>query len=121
MQKLGTKLSQNQTKLMFKKLNLKTDSELHLSGIYTEETTQLLIPLFKVPHVQAACEYSQQSEGAEWIFRYAGAQMDLTQSDDELGLTVLRGMSERMDYSWNETEPLPNSLHIKIRSEERNA
>ena len=85
-----------------------------------EETTQLLIPLLKVVHVQADCEYSQQSEGAEWIFRYAGAQMDLTQSDDELGLTVLKGMAERMDYSWNETEPLPNSLHIKIRSEERN-
>ena len=44
-----------------------------------------------------------------------GMQMDLTQSDDELGLTVLKGMAEGMDYSWNETEPLPNSLHIKIR------
>ena len=33
--KHGIRLSQNQTKLMFKKLNLKTDSELHLSGIYT--------------------------------------------------------------------------------------
>ena len=80
-----------------------------------EETTQLLIPLFKTPHVQAVCEYSEQTLGAEWTFRYAGAQMDLTQSDDDLGLTVLKGMAEHMKYDRNETETLPNSLHIKIR------
>ena len=80
-----------------------------------EETTQLLLPLLDTPHVQAVCEYSEQTLETEWTFRYAGMQMDLTQSDDELGLTVLKGMAEGMDYSWNETEPLPNSLHIKIR------
>ena len=80
-----------------------------------EETTQLLIPLLKTPHVQAVCEYSEKTLVAEWTLRYAGAQMDLTQSDDNLGLTVLKSMAERMDYSWNETEPLPNSLQIKIK------
>ena len=80
-----------------------------------EETTQLLVPLLKTPHIQAVCEYSEQTLGAEWMFRYAGARLDLTQSEDDLGLSVLKGMSESMDYAWKETEPLPNSLHIKIR------
>ena len=79
-----------------------------------EETTQLLLPLMKIPHVQADCEYSEQSEGVEWIFRYAGSRMDLTQADDDLGLTVLKGIAERIDFDWKESEPLPNVLHVKI-------
>ncbi|MBQ9612606.1 MAG: hypothetical protein IJV14_08480 [Lachnospiraceae bacterium] len=80
-----------------------------------EETTQLLIPMLKTPHVQAVCEYSEQTSGAKWTFRYAMARMELTQSDENLGITVLRGMAERMEYSWNETDSLPNSLHITVR------
>ena len=79
-----------------------------------EETTQLLLPLLDTPRVQAVCEYSGQTLEAVWKFQYAGPGMDLTRSDDDLALAVLKGMAESMDYAWNETEPLPNSLYIRI-------
>ena len=80
-----------------------------------EETTQLLLPLPGTPRIEAVCEYSEQKEGAEWAFRYAGSRMDPTQAGDDLGLAVLKGLAERMDYDWKETEPLPNSVRIGIR------
>ena len=80
-----------------------------------EETTQLLVPLLEPLHIQAVCEYSEQNENAEWLFRYAGERLDLTQSEDDLGLTVLKGMAECIDYDRNENEPLSNSLRIRIR------
>ena len=79
-----------------------------------EEAAQLLLSLSNTPHVQAVCEYSQQSENAEWTLRYAGGQMDLTQSDDELGLTVLKGMADQLGYEWAKEENLPNILHISV-------
>ena len=81
-----------------------------------EETMQLLIPLLTPLHVQAVCEYSEQTSVAEWTFRYAGAKLDLTQSADDLGITVLKSMAEHMEYDRKETETLPNSLYIKIKS-----
>ena len=80
-----------------------------------EETAQLLVPLLESPQVQAVCEYSAQTEGAEWLFRYNGPSIDPTQADDDLGLTLLKGMTKRMDYAWKEAEVLPNSLAIKIK------
>ena len=80
-----------------------------------EETTQLLMPLLKNPHIQAVCEYSEQNSEAEWTLRFAGEHIDLTQSDEDLGLMLLQGMAEHMDYLWNENEPLPNSLHITVK------
>ena len=81
-----------------------------------EETMQLLIPLLTPLHVQAVCEYSEQTSVAEWTFRYAGAKLDLTQSADDLGITVLKSMAEHMEYDRKETETLPNSLYFKIKS-----
>ena len=80
-----------------------------------EETTQILMPLLEVPHVQADCEYSEQGERAEWIFRYAGPRMDLTQTDDDLALAVLKGIAQSIDFDWKESEPLPNILHVKMK------
>ena len=79
-----------------------------------EETMQLLLPLLEIPQVKADCEYSEQNESAEWIFRYAGSRMDVTQADDELGLTVLKGIAKSIVYEWKESESLPNILHVKI-------
>ena len=59
-------------------------------------------------------EILEQNEGAEWIFRYAGSRMDLTQTDDDLGLTVLKGIAKSIDFDWKEGESFPNILHVKI-------
>ena len=80
-----------------------------------EETMQLLVPMLKNPRVQAVCEYSEQTERAEWTFRYAGPRMDITQSGDELALAVLKGMTAGIDYAWEEDKSMSNSLYIQIK------
>ena len=71
--------------------------------------------MMETMRVQAACEYSEQTEMAEWTFSYAGQRMDVTQSGDELALAVLKGMTKDMTYIWNEDADLPNLLKLKIQ------
>ena len=80
-----------------------------------EETTRLLIPTLETPRVQAVCEYSEQTEHAEWTFRYAGPRLDITRSGDDLALMVLRGMTERMEYAWDEVAELKNRLNLLVK------
>ena len=77
---------------------------------------QLLVPLLESPRVQAICEYSEAAESAEWTILYSGKQLDLTRSNDELALTVLKGVTERMDYTWDESEMLPNRISLRVKA-----
>ena len=81
-----------------------------------EEAIQLLASVLDRPRIQAICEYSEATEAVEWTIRYAGSQMDITRSDDDLALAVLKGMAERMDYAWNKTAELGNELTIKVKN-----
>ena len=81
-----------------------------------EETARLLLPRLETPTVQAICEYAEAAERAEWTLRYAGPRMDPAQSGDDLALAVLRGMTERMEYTWHEADALPNCISIVIKS-----
>ena len=80
-----------------------------------EETMQLLVPVLESPRVQAVCEYSEATEAAEWTIRYAGPRVDITRSGDDLALAVLKGMTERVEYAWKDSEPMANSLFIRIK------
>ena len=80
-----------------------------------EETMQLLSSVLERAGIQATCEYSETTESAEWTFMYSGERRDITSSDDELALTVLKGITERIDYAWNEGEALSNRISMKVR------
>ena len=80
-----------------------------------EEAVQMILPALENPRLQAVCEYSESTERAEWTLHYGGAHRDLTQTDDELALAVLKGMTERMEYGWNEGAELPNELRLTVR------
>ena len=81
-----------------------------------EETMQLLIPMLKSPRVQAVCEYAEATETAEWTIRYNGARLDITGSEDDLALSVLKGMTENMEYIWDEGDALSNRFSLRIKS-----
>ena len=81
-----------------------------------EEAMQNLLPALKEPRVQAVIEYAEQSESAEWALRYGGERLDVTASSDELSLSVLRGMTQEIAYTWEDGAELPNALHLKIRN-----
>ena len=82
-----------------------------------EEAAQLLVPALETPRLQAVCEYSEATGCAQWTFRYAGPRLDVTQSGDELALSVLKGMTTGMTYSWREGEELPNQLDLEVKPE----
>ena len=81
-----------------------------------EETMRLLLPLLEKPQVQAVCEYAEAAERAEWTLRYAGPRQGVSQAHDELARSVLKGMTESVEYSWQEDEQLPNRLSIVMKS-----
>ena len=81
-----------------------------------EETAQMLTSLLENPRIQAICEYSEASETAEWTFSYGGERLDVTGKGDDLTLSVLRGMTERMSYQWTGDAEQPNQLRLTIRS-----
>jgi len=80
-----------------------------------EETVQLLLPTMEKPQIHAVCEYSEATERAAWTLRYGGVRRDVTQSGDELALAVLKGMTEHIEYRWNEGAELPNELHMTVK------
>ena len=81
-----------------------------------EEAAQLLTSMPEFPRVQAVCEYSEQTEIAEWTFSYNGPRYDITMSDDRLVLDVLKGMSEHFVYAWRDGDDYPNQLKLTVRS-----
>ena len=80
-----------------------------------EETLEQLLPMLEAPRVQAVCEYSEQTEQAEWTLRYAGPRRDLTRADDDISVSLLTGMTEHMEYAWDEGEALQNRLTLTVR------
>lgn len=81
-----------------------------------EETMHLLFSLMEHPHIKAVCEYSEQTELAEWTIQYSGPRTDLTASDDDLAFSVLKGVTEKIDYEWIDSSDHPNQLKLIIRS-----
>ncbi len=79
-----------------------------------EETMEQLMPTLKTPRVHAVCEYSEQTEQAEWTLCYGGERYDLTAAGDDLALTVLRGVTDAIEYTWQEGDPLPNRLRLTV-------
>ena len=80
-----------------------------------EELMELMLPVLKVPRVQAVCEYSAQMERAEWTISYGGPRYDLVAPGDELIRSLLSGMAEKEEYTWDENAELPNRLSLVVK------
>lgn len=80
-----------------------------------EETMQMLVPALENPCVLAICEYSEQTESAKWTIHYAGPHYDMISTGDDIALAVLKGMTQSMEYTWNEDAELPNQLQLVLR------
>lgn len=80
-----------------------------------EEVMGLLLPVIEVPHIQAVCEYSAQTELTEWTISYGGSRYDLTSSGDELAFAILTGMTEKEDYTFDESAELSNRLCLTVK------
>ena len=80
-----------------------------------EEVTRLLMPRLDPPHIQAVCEYSRQTECAEWTIRYNGPRFDPTDrpgEKPELEMSVLKGIAQTVDYT---RDGEMNRLRLKMQ------
>ncbi len=84
--------------------------------VFEESVDRLLIPILKEPKIEAIVEYAGDTETAEWTLHYGGPRFDITNTGDDLVLSVLRGMTETMDYSYKEDVRLSNQLIMKLKS-----
>ena len=80
-----------------------------------EETVQMLMPKLESPRIRAVCEYSEAAESAEWVIDCNGPRYNALETGDELSLSVLKGVTSSMDYTWTEEEELPNRLALVIK------
>ena len=81
-----------------------------------EETVELLMrDTPKGPGIQAVCEYSGLQESAEWTFFYDGPRRNLIMEGDDLPINVLKGVTEAMEYSFEEGAEKPNRLYLKVK------
>ena len=80
-----------------------------------EEVTQLLVPALENPRVRAVCEYSGQTETAEWTLHYAGPHYDIISAGSGLSIAVLKGMIQNMEFTWDDGAELPNRLRLKLK------
>ncbi len=85
---------------------------------FEETVEQLLMPALETPRIQAVVEYSEATGNAEWTIRYSGSQLNVKVSDNDLALSVLGGITQTLDYTWNESDELPNQLRMKIRNKQ---
>ena len=87
-----------------------------LQLVFEETVEHLLMPALKSSRIQAVVEYSETTENAQWTFRYGGPGLDVKNAQDDLALSVLGGVTETLDYTWNEGEDLPNQLQMKMKT-----
>ena len=81
---------------------------------FEETVQQLLIPTLEDPRIRVVTEYSEAEEKAVMILRYNGPERDVTQTGDELSVTMLKGISSKVSWSATGDEAYPNELEIVI-------
>ena len=67
------------------------------------------------PQIRSVCEYSETTESAEWTISYGGERMDITESGDQLALSLLKGVTDSVCYDYNNDEELPNRLRLPVK------
>ena len=79
-----------------------------------EEVMRILVSGMNDLSINTVCEYSEQSEIAELTFSYNGPRFDITSTEDDLGLSILKGLTEKISYEWLESSNYPNLLKLTI-------
>ena len=80
-----------------------------------EEVMGILLPALERPNIQAACEYSEQTEQVEWTFAYGGPRLDATAFGDDIVLSLLRGVTEKEEYNFDDSEERGNRLTLTVK------
>ena len=89
-------------------ISRRMDTRLQLA--FEETVQQLLIPIMEKPDILVSIEYSPEEEKAVFTARYGGEKTDITAQEDQLSLTVLRGMADRIQYAYHPEDDRKNEI-----------
>ena len=89
-------------------ISRRMDTRLQLA--FEETVQQLLIPVMEKPDILVSIEYSPEEEKAVFTARYGGEKTDITAQEDQLSLTVLRGMADRIQYAYHPEDDRKNEI-----------
>lgn len=88
----------------------------HIQLVFEELVHQVLMPRLEDPNIVITIEYATKEESASLTARYGGALFDATAVRDDLPMSLLKGSSTQMSYTWLEDDELPNRIVVNIRS-----
>ncbi|MCQ2547885.1 MAG: amino acid ABC transporter ATP-binding protein [Clostridia bacterium] len=88
----------------------------HINTMFEELCMQILLPkLGEHPHIKFTAEYSESTGKTEIILKYNGEAFNIEDSDNELSLMLIKGLTEDFEYEFTGENDFANllTLHIK--------
>ena len=98
------------------KNRISSRTEKRLQLLFEEAVQQMLIPALEQPDIRMTIEYSEETGKVKTVIRYGGGPFDITRSEDDLSLLVLKSTAEQLQYEWREGDQRGNRLTAVIRS-----
>jgi polar amino acid transport system ATP-binding protein len=82
-----------------------------------EMVQQILMPRDGVYPIRVTAEFSAEEETSTVSISYGGGRFDPADGDNDLSYNMLKQTVSRLDYSYNESEELPNTITAEISVE----
>ena len=79
-----------------------------------EIVQQILFPRYKEPKIHIVAEYSEQNKQSLVKISYAGNAFDIKDTDNELSLSLLSKVVDKISYSYNKDDERPNCVLVNI-------
>ena len=82
--------------------------------IIEELVQQILFPSLDKPYIRVKIEYSMQDQSSNITVGYSGKKFDIKDTDNDLSLTIIKKMTDKLEYSYDEKREEPNQVDIFI-------
>ena len=86
----------------------------HIQLAFEETVQQMLIPALEKTEISVTVEYSEEKETVVFTVRYGGEEKDVTAGEDQLPLSVLRGVAENIQYTCCPDQELKNVISMTV-------
>lgn len=86
-----------------------------LLSVFDEICVGMLLPRLEAPLIHMVTEYSTDDTALVNI-TYNGSRFDIHNTTDDIALTIVTGLTARLDYTYDETNAeMPNHLRIELK------
>lgn len=86
----------------------------HINLIFEEAVHQMLVPELNQPDIHVSIEYSEEKEQVIFVIRYGGKRLDITNTDDNLSMMIIKRMADQITYEWNPEKVRGNRISMIV-------